>query len=114
MSKNVSRIKTELRRQEHVRGLEYRGQSILRFGTLCNKQLRKEGPLVFANGGPKKAAGRGDARWHLIPKEPRRDVFVIELQPSPNSTQCTTDSSRIIPTTVLLSEIAGRLRANGA
>jgi len=46
---------------------------------------RKRG-RPFANaGGPKKATGRGDARWNLIPEKLRRDVFVTGLQLSPKS-----------------------------
>jgi hypothetical protein len=40
---------------------------------------KKEGHSFQGNGGPKKAIGRGDARWLPLPKKPRHVQFVTEL-----------------------------------
>jgi hypothetical protein len=38
--------------------------------------FRKKGPLVFANGGPKKATGGVNAGGRLLPKHHRRVLFL--------------------------------------
>jgi hypothetical protein len=84
-------------RQQSVSAVKISGDNRFYVSALRAIRTLKKGPLVFANGGPKKATGRGDARWLLIPKEPRRDFFVARLQLSPNSPLCSGDENSLIP-----------------